>query len=68
MQAVANLITHKLQQLNINNNNTLDNNSNTHNNSSIHNNSNTSNSNTIKLNNSNTLVLTMDKDLSTEDW
>lgn len=68
MQVVVNLIIHKLQQLNINNNNIQDNNSNMHNNNSIHNNSNTSSSNTIKPNNSNTLILTMDKDPSTEDW
>jgi hypothetical protein len=67
MQVVANLIIRKLQRLNINSNNILDNNSNMHNNSSIHNNNNTSSSNTIKPNSSNTLVLTMDKDPSTED-
>ena len=68
MLVEANLIIRKLPQLSINNNNILDNNSNMLNNNNMHSNNNTSSSNTIKLNSSNTQVLTMDKDLSTEDW
>jgi hypothetical protein len=67
MRVEVNLTIRKLQQLSISSNNTLDNNSNMHNNNNILSSSNTSSSNTIKLNSSNTLVHTMDKDPSTED-